>query len=217
MILEAGRSIGAPGPPQRRRDHATARVAVVDPLPLFREGVAAVLSAAGHRTETPADLVHWAARRTSALVLLSMTGAPQWRLLASMREVRAAPPVVALMDAGSEREGARAVRAGARSVLPRGAASDTLRRTVEATMGGQAVLPAAVAELLASAGPVDDLPADRIGWVGKLASGVTVAQLATQAGYSERAMFRLLAGLYRDMGVRNRLEAIIQARERGWI
>ncbi len=32
-----------------------AYVAIIDPLPMFREGVANVLSAAGHQVETPTD------------------------------------------------------------------------------------------------------------------------------------------------------------------
>src|SRR2546423_199376 len=86
-----------------RRDHATARVAVIDPLPMFREGVATVLSAAGHHVETPADPVGWAAQGPSALVLLTMAGTPQWRLLVGLREA----PVIALIDGGSPTEGAR--------------------------------------------------------------------------------------------------------------
>jgi DNA-binding NarL/FixJ family response regulator len=91
--------------------------------------------------------------------------------------------------------------------------------TVEATINGRSVLPAAVAGLLA-AGPVMEsgtVPPDRIGWLGQLAAGVTVARLATEAGYSERATFRLLTRLYREMDVNSRMEAIMQARERGWI
>jgi DNA-binding NarL/FixJ family response regulator len=60
-------------------------------------------------------------------------------------------------------------------------------------------------------------PPDRIRWLGQLASGVTVAQLADQVGYSERAMFRLLKDLYRDIGVHSRVEALMLARDKGWI
>ncbi|MDR7320817.1 MULTISPECIES: DNA-binding response regulator [Catenuloplanes] len=177
--------------------------------------MANVLSAAGHQVETPTDPVSWAARRPSALVLLTMAGIPQWRLLDGLRTVQ----VIALVDEGSASDGVRAVRAGARSVLPRGVAHDSLRRAVEATIDGQSVLPTAVVSLLANggeqqAGAVDP---DRIAWLGKLASGMTVAQLATQMGYSERAMFRLLAALYREIGASNRIEAVVHARDRGWI
>jgi DNA-binding NarL/FixJ family response regulator len=144
----------------------------------------------------------------------------EWQLLARLRTAATAVPVVALVDAGTVRHGVEAIRAGARSVLPRDVAADVLRRAVDVTMDGQTVLPAAAASLLAVAGlgaAADAVPADRIGWLRLLASGGTVAELAAQAGYSERAMFRLLRDLYREMGARNRVEAIMLARDRGWV
>nr|WP_181726579.1 hypothetical protein [Micromonospora provocatoris] len=44
-----------------------------------------------------------------------------------------------------------------------------------------------------------------------------MVRLAAEIGYSERAMYRLLQTLYQQLGVRTRLEAIIVAREEGWI
>ena len=205
---------------ERRRDHATARVAVVDPLPLYREGVANVLAAAGHRAETPADVVGWATRRTSALVLLTLAGEPEWLLLARLRAACVTVPLIALVEATSAAQGVRAVRGGARSVLPRNTAGDVLRRTVAATMDGQAVVPMEVLVLLAADAPAEHdhaVSAERIGWLRQLASGRTVGELAGRVGYSERAMFRLLTALYQDLGVRSRIEAIMLARDRGWI
>ena len=51
----------------------------------------------------------------------------------------------------------------------------------------------------------------------ELAGGVTVAQLAAQVGYSERMMFRLLRELYDRLHVRGRTDALMLARERGWL
>ncbi len=89
-------------------------------------------------------------------------------------------------------------------MLPRAVTVATLRRTVEATIGGQAVMPAAVAAVLAEPQAVSEhTPSARqLSWLRQLVTGVTVAQLAEQAGYSKRAMFRLLRVLYRQMGVR---------------
>jgi DNA-binding NarL/FixJ family response regulator len=179
-----------------------------------------VLSAAGHQVETPSDPIRWASRRQSSLVLLTLTGDTDWRLLARLHDANDTLPVIALIDAISTEQGVRAVRAGARSVLSRSIAGDVLHRTVTATMDGQAVLPAEVARWLAiNASPVSSqvTPPDRISWLRQLASGVTVAQLADRVGYSERAMFRLLTALYSDIGARNRLEAILLARDKGWI
>jgi DNA-binding NarL/FixJ family response regulator len=44
---------------------------------------------------------------------------------------------------------------------------------------------------------------------------MTVHDLADKTGYSERAMFRFLAGLYGKMGVSNRTEAVLLASQRG--
>jgi DNA-binding NarL/FixJ family response regulator len=206
--------------PRRRRDHATARVAVIDPLPLFREGVTMVLSAAGYQAETPADLVGWAGRHPSSVVVLTLTGESEWRLLARLHAVHVTVPLLALIDTVSTEQGVRAVQAGARSVAPRGIAAEALQRTVAATADGQAVLPADVATRLAAAvAPANSrvTAPDRIRWLRQLASGVTVAQLADQVGYSERAMFRLLSALYKDIGARNRVEALMLARDKGWI
>jgi DNA-binding NarL/FixJ family response regulator len=206
---------------RERKDPTTVavRVAVVDPLPMFRHGVTAVLSAAGHPVDTPADLLAWAVRRTSALVLLTMAGETEWCLLGRLCERSGLPAVVALTDGVSAVLGARAIRAGARSVLPRGVAAPVLQRTVEATIDGQSVMPAAVTALLASAaaGDVPQVSTAGAAWLRQLASGATVAQLAAQTGYSERAMFRLLRSLYQEIGVSTRVEAIMRAREWGWL
>jgi DNA-binding NarL/FixJ family response regulator len=194
------------------------RVAVVDPLPMFRQGVVAVLAAAGYAVDTPPDVLRWLGRRRSACVLLSVRADVEWALLHSLSAEPSAA-VIALLDDTSAAAGARAVRAGARSVLPRSVAGGVLRRTVEATVDGQAVLPPEVTMLLAAAAPPDTRLkfADRVVWLRHLAAGGTVAELADRSGYSERAMYRLLRALYRDMGVRTRIEAVLRAQEAGWV
>lgn len=187
------------------------RIAVVDPLPMFRQGIVAVLEASGHTVETPTDVVAWARRGMATLVLLTVVSESDWELLGQLCAVTTSQLVIALLDTESATVGARAVRAGARSVLPRAVTVATLRRTVEARIDGQAVMPAAVTAVLAEPQTVSEqgLSADQLSWLRQLAAGATVAQLADQAGYSERAMFRLLRMLYRQMGVR--------AREADWL
>lgn len=50
-----------------------------------------------------------------------------------------------------------------------------------------------------------------------LAHGSTVHELAQEVGYSERELFRILADLYRRMGVSNRSEAIVQVAMWGFL
>ncbi len=199
------------------------QVAIVDPLPLFRDGAVAALAAAGHAVQTPIDLVAWVRQVRGAVVVLTVRAEADWAVLAEVGEVgSAANSLVVLLEDDSIAAGVRAVRAGARSVLARQVSADVLRRTVSAAIDGQAILPARVMAALAAgvgidAGSAPVLSAERLSWLRALAAGNTVAQLADQAGYSERAMFRLLRSLYRDMGVGGRVEALMRARGEGWL
>jgi DNA-binding NarL/FixJ family response regulator len=199
------------------------QVAVVDPLPLFRGGAVAALAAAGHAVHTPSDVVAWVRQVRDAVVILTVRAEADWAVLAQAAEIGStATSLVVLLEEESTGAGVRAVRAGARSVLTRQVSAEVLRETVSAAINGQAVLPAPVVAALVAgvgvdAGSARVLSAERLGWLRALAAGSTVAQLADQAGYSERAMFRLLRSLYRDMGVGGRVEALLRARDEGWL
>lgn len=185
------------------------------------------MSSAGHTVESPADVVAWAGVVGRGVVLLTLEAEQDWELLQRLRDHAPALAVIALTTEESTVLGVRAVRAGARSVLPRQVTAQALRRTVEATSDGQAVVPAEVVTALASgtagtdarpreAGPPVVDP-ERMSWLRQLADGSTVAQLAGRVGYSERAMFRMLQALYKEMGVRTRIQAIVLAQEQGWL
>lgn len=195
------------------------RIAIVDPLPMFREGAAAALAQTGHLVETPADVVAWMRRQATNVVLLTVLSDTDWRLLDRLRATPATSIVIALLDGGSLTVGGvRAVRAGARSVLWRDTSATVLRRTVEATIDGQAVLPAALAAAMASGGrPRGEPSAEQLSWLRHLANGSTVAGIAAEAGYSERAMYRLLRALYHQLGVRTRMQAVMRAQDAGWL
>lgn len=195
------------------------RVAVVDPLPMFRRGLASTLAEAGYDVDCPDDVVAWVGCRFASLltVLLSVDDDAGLRLLGQLSTGPRPTPVIAVVDPTWT---VRAARAGARSVLLRGVDAPVLVRTVEATLDGQSVMPAGVATQMSvasdrgtyEAGQVSDAGAR---WLRDLAAGATVAQLATRHSFSERAMFRNLKTLYQQMGVAGRLEAIMRARELG--
>jgi DNA-binding NarL/FixJ family response regulator len=199
------------------------QVAVVDPLPLFRHGAVAALTAAGHAVQTPNDVVEWVRQAEGAVVLLTVQAEEDWAILAQLGDVGStAHSVVVLLLDESAGAGVRAVRAGASSVLSRQVSVEVLQRTVAATIDGQAVLPEPVVAALVAGVGVNAvrqgvLSAEKLAWLRALAAGSTVAQLADQVGYSEREMFRLLRSLYRDMGVRGRVEALMRAQEQGWL
>ncbi|MGW3346424.1 hypothetical protein ACWDA3_24195 [Nonomuraea rubra] len=186
------------------------------------------LSTEGYEVEVPDDVLTWVGDGQFSVVLLTLESEQDWQLLEKLRDMSTTHVVIALVGEESAVLGVRALWAGARSVLRRGATEETLRRTVEATLDGQAVMPASVAAELATGAaasarafaarsPAHVLTQEQLSWLRELATGATVAQLANQVGYSERAMFRLLQTLYKDMGVRTRIQAIIRAQEQGWL
>ncbi|WP_157441211.1 helix-turn-helix domain-containing protein [Actinoplanes awajinensis] len=196
-------------------------LAVVDPLPLYRQGVSAALADLGYTVDAPEDPLTWV-RRTPGLLLLTLLTENDWLLLNQLRTAAVNHHLIAVLTSDSVSLGARAIRAGAQSVLDRAVTDEVMRRTVVATLDGQAVMPAAVATALTAgtvAAPRSDpaLSAEQLAWLRQLAAGMTVARLAHAAGYSERAMYRLLQALYRQLGVRTRIQALMLTQEQGWL
>ena len=198
-----------------------ARVAVVDPLPMFACGLAATLGEEDRAVETPDDVLAWLGHPQSAVVLLTVLDDRDWLTVAEILRVR--PDAVVVVVAADAGPGTyiRAVTSGAAGVLPRDAPAVLVRAVVQAAQDGRALLPVEVLrELVTGAGdrrPARPLSDDEVAWLGQLADGSTVAQVANRAGYSERMMFRLLGDLYARIGTTNRTRAIMRARDEGWI
>jgi DNA-binding NarL/FixJ family response regulator len=198
------------------------RLAVSDPLPMFRRGILATLGNAGFEPDTRQALMAWICREQRPVVLLTLESADDWSLLTELRSTHAQVLVIAVLADATVRSYLRAISAGAATAVPRNALPETVLQLVQAAVSGRSVLPTEVVRALASSGGLleDDenvLSAQEQDWLRQLANGTTVARLASVAGYSERAMFRLLRGLYARIGARNRTEALMRAKERGWL
>ena len=196
------------------------RAAVVDPLPLYRCGVAAILGAKGWTIDLPDDVWTWIAEGPGQVVVLGVCGRADWELLAGLRASRPETLLLAMIDTPDVRSHPRAVRAGASGVVARACSPTALQDSFRAVVNGQVILPAEVMRVLVgsnqTADELDPLDEER-GWLRQLAAGTTVAELAVSAGYSERMMFRRLRALYGRLAVSNRTEALIYAHENGWL
>jgi DNA-binding NarL/FixJ family response regulator len=198
------------------------RIAVSDPLPVFRRGILAILGDAGFEPETREELLTWIIQERHPIVLLTLQGADDWALLAQLRTQHSHVLVVAILVDTNMRSYLQAILAGAVAAVPRDALPETMRMSFEAVVAGRSVLPIEVVRALASSRSLpedhESVPSAReIDWLRQLANGTTVAQLADAAGYSERAMFRLLRNLYLRIGARNRTEALMRAKGQGWL
>jgi DNA-binding NarL/FixJ family response regulator len=182
----------------------------------------AVLGDAGFEPQTPEELLSWIREEQRPVVLLSLLSSDDWRLLARLREARADTMVIAVLADASTRSHVQAIRGGAIAAVTRDAPPDTMRKVFNAAVAGKSILPVEVVRGLATLEPPEEedewVPSpQQVDWLRELALGTTVARLADRAGYSERAMFRLLRELYVRIGARNRTEALIRAHERGWL
>jgi DNA-binding NarL/FixJ family response regulator len=198
------------------------RIAVLDPLPIFQRGIMATVGKAGLIAEAPEDLLAWSEHETQRVVFLTLHSHADWQLLAKLRQERSTLIILAVLVDVTVPSYVRALSGGATAVVPRNASPERLRQVFEEAVRGMSLLPAEVVHAMAGsgappAGVVDRLSNRELDWLRELAKGSTVARLAEHSGYSERAMFRLLQGLYRRMGVKNRTEALIQAHQQGWL
>jgi DNA-binding NarL/FixJ family response regulator len=200
------------------------RVAVTDPFPLFRHGVRMALAEAGLDAESPTDLLTWARIDEPRLLLFTVRTAQDWDLLPELCQARAGTTVIAVLEDASVSASVRALHAGAAGILPRDATLPAMREVVGAAVRGDSLVPTPVLRALTEWQPSAE-PATGAGrpsaaerdWLRHLARGDNVAAVATRAGYSERMMFRLLRDLYTKIGAANRTEAMIKARDEGWI
>ncbi len=192
-------------------------VAVFDPLPMFRLGLLAALGEGGTELKSGADLERWSPLEGGVL-LLSMPDAEDW-----VAPARTGPTVqvIAILQDFTVTRAARALRAGAVNVVARDAAATEFRRVVEETRAGSVTLTVAVMRAATATPPVArealNMSDDALLWLRMLAAGRSVTEIAETAAFSERMMYRKLRELYRRLGVSNRTQALIRARDEGWL
>lgn len=197
------------------------RIAVADPLPVFRHGLKEILRGAGFESEAPDDLVAWVNDRQTKVVILTLLSESDWHLMESLARMTADLRLVALLEQMSVTASVRALRAGAVCVMARDTSPALLRERFQAVLRGEPIVPVDVLRALTAPVTTEPLPegpsAQDRDWLRKLAKGMTVNRLATEAGYSERMMFRLLRDLYTRLGASNRTDALIKAQNQGWL
>lgn len=191
------------------------RVAVSDPASAYRRGLASAFVAAGYVVRDVEEIRLHAVVEGVDAILLTIRSASDWQVLRDFLTVNPEVKLVALLvDATPDRH-AEALRTGAHGVAAWEATPETILAVVSAALEDRTLLPTSVAQAISASGPAlydpEWVTEDEIGWLKLLATGVTVQQLAEKVGYSERALYRMLHGLYGRMRVSNRTEAILQA------
>ncbi|WP_174565401.1 response regulator [Rhodococcoides yunnanense] len=207
---------------------------VVDDHPMWRDGVARDLDAAGFHVVATADGVAAARRRATAtlpdVVLMDMH-LPDGNGADATAQVLAGSPnsCILVLSASAERDDVLdAIKAGASGYLVKSASAEELFDAVRATAAGQAVFTPGLAGLVLgeyrriSAGPataeLDARPTltDRETEVLRLvAKGLSAKQIATKLTLSHRTVENHVQATLRKLHLANRVELTRYAIEQG--
>ena len=139
-----------------------------------------------------------------------------------------AAPVVLLLDELDGELAAAALRAGARAVLPRDAASQEITAAVHAAAAGLTTLPTSLAAVTAhgsaadgAQGPgatdTDALTPREAEILALLGEGLVNKEIGVRLGISEHTVKTHLAAIYQKLGAANRAEAVAIGLRRGVI
>lgn len=195
------------------------RVVLIGLGPVYRHGLATGLTEAGMLCSAVLDPASAAQQLRHGIPLVLVV--PQEHVAGLLAVQRSLPDpvthVVHVVGALSVDACSAALRAGATGVVAVDAELAHVVEVVRAASLGTTLLPADVARALCrpQSGPRPELSAREREWLCRLADSTTVSSLARGSGYSEREMYRLLAGLYARLGASGRTEALLLAERWG--
>lgn len=205
------------------------RVLVVARSELERAGLESLLATRGHVAVGGGSATLAEARRRieegrpAVVLALVERGAEPPRLALAPDAAAGAPALVLLGDALPRGWAVRAVRSGARAVLPRTATADAIVAAVEAVAAGLVVLPGdALTEVpqgtaAGAAAPPEPLTAREAQILALLAEGLVNKQIAARLGISRHTVKTHLAALFHKLGVSTRAEAVAAGARAGVI
>ncbi|MBO9534064.1 MAG: response regulator transcription factor [Solirubrobacteraceae bacterium] len=206
------------------------RLLVVDPHPIFRQGLAASLEAMHGvsgvtQAQSPDDAVVLDELPATNLVVLDTAAHGGVEFIATVREQSAAPVLVCTSDC---REPAvfAALREGAAGFLRKEQLThEALQAAIAAVRSGASVLSDDLLAGVVRAGEAGDAPGRTIAQLSDreqavlalIAEGHPTREIALQLSYSERTVKNVLHDVVTKLGVRSRSQAVAQAVRDGLI
>lgn len=207
------------------------RVLIADDHPMFRGGLRALLAGEPSievigEAETGAEAIELAGRHEPDVVLMDLTMPDTDGIEATRRIAADHPDVAVLVLTMLEDEAslAAAVRAGARGYLLKGADGSEAVRAIQAVAAGELIFGPEVAapvlgrlreggeEITAS---LPELTEREREILELMAQGKANPVIATRVFLTEKTVRNYVSNIFRKLGVDNRVEAVIRAREAG--
>jgi len=198
------------------------KVGVVARTPTVQRGLISVLTGAGFQPVPIDDLAQWRPGRGGAAVVVMVRDDEMKESVRWFCDEHPHVPLVGISPDPSVGALAELIRLGAVTAIGEDHPTDQLVSVLEGALGGLSLLPVHIVQEMAArvppiANPGAWVTEDELAWINSLTDGVTVAEIARSAGYSEREMFRVLQRMYLRIGVGNRTEAIVWATKNGLI
>ena len=198
------------------------RVMAVDDHPIFRDGLAAMLSVhedfelvaeAGDGAEAVEKFrAHKPDVTLMDLSMPRMSGAEAiQRIVTEFPEAR----VIAVTTFVGDADVHRALEAGARGYLIKDALRHDVARAIRAVHRGEKVVPAVVAQRLAEYAPRVDLTEREIEVLTHLMDGLSNKEIAGAIGRTEATVKAHLLNIFEKLGASDRTEAVTIALRRG--
>lgn len=194
------------------------RILIVDDHPVYRDGLAAVITQAfagaqvvqaGEAASALETLSH---RSDFDLVLLDLTipGLDGRAALPMLRLRHPALPVVVISASDDTGVAAECIARGASGFIPKSARRDAIVAALRAVLDGAVLAPAA--HRAVSPPGLTRREAEVLRHLG---AGESNKAIARRLGISEATVRVHLTAVYRELGVASRTQALLEARRRG--
>lgn len=193
-------------------------IGVSAPIGALRSGLAAMLETTHRGSVTELDDPRsWLEPARRGVIVLALDDGFDPSIIVDLRAADPETAVIALVRCDDATSEIRALHAGAAAVETWDVDATTLGLIVDLVAGNQAVVPKSLVPRLAAARQEALVTDDEMQWLASLASGTTVAELAARFAYSEREMYRRLSDMYRRIGARDKVHALLIAVKMGLI
>lgn len=208
------------------------RILVVDDHPVVREGLVAIIEAQDDMTVvgeagdgSQAIAIYKAAKPDVVLMDLAMPGTDGVQAIEGMRAFDPDARVVVLTAYDTDERILRAVEAGARGYLLKGAPRDDIFRAVRVVnLGGSLLEPAVAGKLLNRVGdilrggaPEEELTPREQDVLNLMARGFRNKEIAFELHITERTVKFHANAIYRKLDVGGRTEAVSKALQKGMV
>lgn len=223
MALPDGRGIQAGGSTAEGMSlslaaEADLMVAVSDRCPARKRGIEVALEDGGFVVDSPDDLRAWVASPGAGAAIVHVDRELDVECLETLARRTKDAVLVALIAELTSSALERVMSAGASAAVAEDAAVGNIVAVVGAALCGWTLMPSDIAKALVEhRDPELTLSALEVAWLRQLADGTTIAKLARESNYSERAMYRHLSVLYRMLGAASKTEAVLAASRLGLI